>query len=63
MNYEATINHHNLRQIESDPRYVGTLFNTDIQKLLIKVGGVCAAFDKKHGLKGFSLTVSIREVE
>ena len=61
--YEAVINYHNLQQIDTEPRHVGTLFNTDIQKLLIKVGGVCVAFDKKNGLKGFSLTVSIREIE
>ena len=63
MNYEAVINYHNMRQLESDPRYIGTLSSDDLQKLLIKVGGVCVAFDRKYGFKEWSLTVDIRGAE
>lgn len=62
MNYEAEINFHNLTKIETEPHHLGVLSNDDLRKLLVKVGRVCLAFDKKHGFKGFSLTVTIREM-
>ena len=62
MNYEAEINYHNLTRIETEPRYLGTFSGDDLTKLLTKVGVVCLAFDKKHGFKGYSLTVAIREL-
>lgn len=62
MNYEAEISFHNLTKIETEPHYLGTLSSDDLQKLMIKVGGVCVAFGKKHGFKGFGLTVTVREM-
>lgn len=63
MNYEAEINSHNLTRIDTEPHHLGTLSDDRLRRLMARVYSVCLAFDKKHGFKGFSLTVSIREMK
>lgn len=63
MMYEAEINYHNMRQIECEPHYLGTISGDDLRVMLFKAASVCVEFDQKRGLSGFSLTIDIRELK
>lgn len=56
---EATA--HNMKQIECEPRPIATLTSGDIRDLMEQVSTLAWMFADKGGLKGFNLTVTIKE--
>lgn len=59
--FVAEIAAHNSKRLNPEPRPLVSLSSEDIDTLMLKVDGVCAAFATKNGFAEHNLTVTIKE--